>query len=142
MYFAKNPLKQNICEKTQIEYCTIFGVNIRKPDEIVYLNSEGNLTNKKSELTTKSIDFIIKLNGEIYYGYAKYTKENGGSQDNQFIDAQLFAEYASKGKDKFYLLLDGDYYRNKPIISKSNNLIITTTDELVKWWIKNDNKHK
>ena len=65
---------------------------------------------------TKSIDFRWEFDGNTYYAAHKYTKDEGGAQDNQFNDLCNFLINASKSKDEnvyFLAIGDGDYYKRK-----------------------------
>lgn len=105
-----------------------------------------------SKLITKTIDFqwdLTNVNtGEIFTCYAshKYTKDNGGAQDNQYNDVKIFMEHASKNDDRyilFFAVCDGKYYQGKQRNSEyskmdllnhsyhiENKLISLTIDEL------------
>jgi hypothetical protein len=142
-FFAKDPLKQNIAEKIQLEY-----INYKKKsNEIIKLPSTGpeSVSFKDGKLvynvsgTTKKFDFKNKNNKEYYY--AKYTKEEGGAQDNQYNDAILFLEQANlyyKENDnddiKFILIVDGKYYEKKidnmKRMIKHKNIFVKTSNEL------------
>ncbi|MDA7962929.1 MAG: hypothetical protein MPK36_10255, partial [Gammaproteobacteria bacterium] len=51
----------------------------------VKIDSDGNLRRGAGkEVPGKTLDFQWKSGGKTYYPMHKYTKERGGSQDNQF----------------------------------------------------------
>ena len=119
--FAKDPMKQNIAEKIQMILLKKIYPEIKKlPNggkNALYI-SNGKLSNKKGKSTAKSIDF--KYNEVLFY--AKYTKERGGAQDNQYNDCKNFIREAKKftcNKYLFVLVIDGDYYDEEKI----NNLL-------------------
>jgi hypothetical protein len=130
----KDPLKQNISEKLQIEYFNKKNKSekIYKPPKHLYLDIE----NCKS----KSFDGIIKnKKAEILgYCYLKYIKDAGGAQDNQVKDIETFISECIncidkyKNKEKFYIIVDGQYGKSK--INKLMKLL--ETDKL------KDNKNR
>lgn len=74
---------------------------------------------RKSISNPKTIDFkweIKTKSGKTITCYAshKYTKDRGGSQDNQFNDLKSFMEHAYKNNEKdilFFAICDGNYYQ-------------------------------
>lgn len=149
MLYLKDPLKQNIAEKTQIEYLQLkTGFYVQKLNtRELSLNASGRIIEGNVQ-GIKSIDFIINARHK-YYGFLKYTKENGGAQDNQCNDALHFIEAAILNQDPntyFLIGLDGDYYqrvkrhyktssliRLQNIFKDKVNVCINTTDELIKF---------
>jgi len=156
--FMKEPQKQTLHETKAFEYLCSFE-QIMEPknlpsggDNALYVH--GGQVIKGSELTSrsrgKSIDFYwkMKVGGKIVDCYAthKYTKTNGGAQDNQFKDVTKFfadaAEY--RGGDKFFFaILDGPYYQmpyhgskskieylNATYQTQSNRILATTINDL------------
>lgn len=76
--------------------------------------SGKELKNKSKE--TKSIDFYWEVGNNKFYATYKYTHEDGGAQDNQYIDVQTFLKNAFNNDDKntyFLAICDGDYYLHK-----------------------------
>jgi hypothetical protein len=78
----------------------------------------GKEMNQNTSSHTKSIDFqwvYTNFFGDRIDCFAthKFTKEGGGSQDNQFSDIQGFLKQAQShsGKKFFFAICDGDYYR-------------------------------
>ena len=64
----------------------------------------------------KSLDFKWKYEGLIFYASHKYTKESGGSQDNQYKDLHNFIKEANdiaRPAQVFVALADGAYYNTK-----------------------------
>jgi hypothetical protein len=149
-FFAKDPLKQNIAEKTQIEYINkntnknIIKLPSAGPNSVFFKNGEL-IIHKDDEMNnsfknTKTFDFkSLTVDNKIEYYYAKYTNEEGGAQDNQYKDAVSFIDQANlyykknKFSDiKFILILDGNYYIKKmndikKLINHSNILVETST---------------
>ena len=148
LFHLKNPDKQNISEKTQLEYLQSKGLSIYKlPNtgkEAKYL-CNGNLITgienkrkieiKESLQSTKSLDFVRYINSKtVEYIYAKYTNTCGGSQCNQKNDVIHFinlaneyisknlVSYKSKMQNRFVALLDGNYYE-KNIINELERYI-------------------
>ena len=135
--FAKDPGRQNIYEKCQIEV-------IRKHCEVQYpltgnnslFINDGKISNIKGK--SKSLDAIIN---NSYYATLKYTKDSGGSQDNQRADVVLTLEEAKTCKESFAVIADGAYWQKhlpelKNTYAKDTNLWIGTTDD----WIKENSK--
>ena len=137
--FAKDPTKQNLSEKLQIEFAKGRGIELIKipgtgPNAIRIIKGKvinGNKTGNAS----KSVDFLY---GDSYV-YAKVTTTAGGGQTNQKDDALKFTKEANgydkiHGDKQFIILLDGDYYT--PTILKqfdkykTKNIRITNSDEL------------
>lgn len=131
--FSKDPGKQSAHQKIAIEYIQNF--ELINKEKTLLLPSGGknalylisgqiiqgcNLTTNKKP---KSIDFLIELiNGQKIYCTHKYTKESGGSQDNQLNDVLSFLENSRNlhSKNIFVIaILDGDYYKHK--INKINS---------------------
>lgn len=127
VHFAKDPLKQNLAEKCQLQYLqTIKGkVNLYKLPALgkkaVYL-ADGELKTNCTKApsgtdSTKSLDFADANGDRTYYYYAKFTQIEGGAQNNQEKDAVCFVEQANHYANKhshteqvFILLVDGRYY--------------------------------
>lgn len=69
---------------------------------------------------TKSIDFEIKIGDETIYATCKYTKGEGGAQDNQYADVkqyvniatQMLSRGANEDNERFIAIVDGAYYEN------------------------------
>ena len=61
----------------------------------------------------KSIDFTWTYNDTRYYASHKYTKQIGGTQDNQYKDLQDFIQEANRSNldnTIFLAIADGEYY--------------------------------
>lgn len=132
LHFIKEPNKQSFHQNFAFNYIkSIQGISNAKilpnnGDKAFYLVngqiiSGANLT---SNSKVKSIDFFWNYtdsHGVINNCYAthKYTKENGGSQNNQFKDVETFFDDAAKYRYNvtneppayFFAICDGDYYK-------------------------------
>lgn len=123
--FIKDPAKQNLYEKTAAKYIK----SIKNVDDFKSLPSGGRnaiyltkgkilkgelLKNKSKDI--KSIDFTWKTNDIVFYASHKYTKDNGGAQDNQYKDIQDFLYHARDCNELnviFLAICDGNYYLSK-----------------------------
>ena len=132
-FFAKDPLKQNLAEKLQLEI-------LSKTNKIEKLSSNGenakylsngelltNLSNKPIINSTKSLDFYDSSTNTYYY--CKYINEDGGAQDNQYDDSKkfilnvnLYYKNNINSNIKFILLIDGNYF-NQNRKKELNNLV-------------------
>ena len=145
--FARNPMKQNFAELFQLKFLEEHGkYGIEKLEArgiYAYYLIDGELESdlsRKPENSTKSIDF---RHGADYY-YAKYTKEEGGAQDNQYKDGEMFIKQANKYCEKyddirrFILLVDGEYYsevkkeRLRNHITKKDRVFVMSSEEAIK----------
>lgn len=123
----KNPTKQTFHEhyafnllKENTPYLKeIYNLSVGGKDALYLQNGQViNKQEKSRENTTKSIDFHIVLNvkGIDYNIYVmnKYTKEAGGSQDNQYHDVVEWSKQTIGVKEEniyFIAILDGNYYQ-------------------------------
>lgn len=120
--FIKDPSKQSLHQKVAADFIESIncvedfcqlpagGQNAR------YICDDGTVRMGENSGQAKSIDFYWVYDGNIYYAAHKHTSEEGGAQDNQFKDLQLFLENASKSKlaSTFFLAIgDGDYYQKR-----------------------------
>ena len=146
-HFAINPIKQNIAEKLQLKFIQEHlspeykKLPSKGKDSIYFIN--GKLVHKKEEnQKVKSADFY---NSQLdTYVFAKYTHEEGGSQDNQYSDVVMFIEGVDKYlecypcKTQFLILTDGEYYTLERIQSLSSvvkhkeNIHVTNCDAILK----------
>ena len=118
--FRKDPTRQSIHEKTQIDYIKQKYPDAYKPNNICFTNKKIHtiLKNKRPPNSTKTFDLHIP--SEKIYGILKYTTMSGGSQDNQYADVKNFIRHAigylsenEEAPEKFYFFLDGIYYSEK-----------------------------
>jgi hypothetical protein len=114
----KDPSKQNIDEKIQIQYYNLkYNKNIQKLYNRSYCLDLKDINNIKiSESTndlkhnlgerTKSFDAIDPDTNELFI--IKYTENSGGAQDNQIKDVQIFLQYC-----KLYNLQQSNIYEKR-----------------------------
>ena len=128
--FAKDPSKQNITEKLVTEILHISKLPSQGKNCIRF-SETGEIVNTSKPNHTKSADFQINN----WYITQKYTKEEGGAQDNQYNDV---IDFLTKGSisHKVAALVDGDYWdQKKPILKEyfknNNNVIICGVDEIL-----------
>ena len=115
--FAKDPAKQSIHQRTAGNYIKSLncvesfiqlpagGPNAR------YICSDGiiRIGKKLKNDTVKSIDFYWRYDEKEYYAAHKYTKDEGGAQDNQYKDLIDFLSNAAKSNyPNIYFLAIGD----------------------------------
>lgn len=139
LHFIKEPQKQSFHQKEALKYLS----KIKNVQNAQQLDSTGDnalyvingQVTKGKHVTSnqpgKSIDFeweYINKNGVIIKCYAthKHTKEEGGSQNNQFTDVKTFFENSAKFLQKsnlpecyFYAICDGKFYQKNYLGSNS-----------------------
>lgn len=98
-----------------------------------------NQGKKSDKNLSKSIDFDLVFNGKRFLISHKYTENEGGSQDNQYTDVQLFLKEAQGVKDaKTYAIavVDGEYYQRYSRLEflqklyQKKKVFVTTSDKL------------
>ena len=120
--FRKDTVRQNIHENTQIAWIQNF-----YPDAIKLPAAKGGIYLSKFKMmkihprpsdATKTLD--ISIPSMNIYGVLKYSKTEGGAQDNQFRDVKHFIDQmigylnaTPDAKESFYCYLDGPYYSDK-----------------------------
>jgi|APSaa5957512535_1039671.scaffolds.fasta_scaffold74728_2 hypothetical protein len=131
-FFAKDPKKQNISEKAQMDYLKQkLNRDVSKPS-CLYIMADGKIERHVKHppgATAKSIDFQSIDNScgdecQEYY-FAKVTEQGGGAQDNQWADVRSFIDGAKKNLEiiksekgdyssgpKFIAIVDGHFYWN------------------------------
>ena len=81
----------------------------------VKIDSDGNLRRGAGkEVPGKTLDFQWKSGGKTYYAMHKYTKERGGSQDNQFHEMRELMRRFQNCSDRsitLVVIVDGEYYQ-------------------------------
>jgi len=133
--FAIDPGRQNLYQKCAANYIkklpnvNNFETLPQDGNKAKYL-IEGKLFSGKdlnnASKNTKSIDFTWKVGSYSFYASHKYTKDSGGSQDNQYIDIQNFLKQArdnNYGKCVFLAICDGKYYLKKDSQTNSETKI-------------------
>lgn len=145
--FAKDPSKQSYnqkCARAFIEENDHIDKVIQLPADgpNALFVVEGKLVQDRNlarKTGVKSIDFFWKVKTNkgrevSFYASHKYTKDEGGAQDNQYEDLKKFMENAkvSTEADTYFLAIgDGDYYQRikengKSRITYMNNLYKTS----------------
>ncbi len=120
-FFAKDPSKQGIHEKTAAEYLKTFFKDLQilpKSGKNAKYVVNGSVVSNRPNKTYKSIDFTFSHMGYTIYASHKYTNESGGAQDHQRNDLISFVEHSAKPINKkhiFIAIADGKYY------TKNNN---------------------
>ena len=122
--FRKDPTKQSIHEKAQIEW-----IQMKKYSDAIKIPADGNgtcLSNNNLHIITKNSPrppdatktLDVHIPSKNIYATLKYTNESGGSQDNQFRDVKHFivqaVGYLSHNEsaiENFAFYLDGAYYK-------------------------------
>ena len=121
---AKDPKRQNIYENIFQNYLRSKGRNIEKlpsgGNKAIFLTKTAITKGKPQKAeSTKSMDFYEKLGNKEYYFYHKFTKDEGGAQDNQYIDLQPFIRIAkryceNKNDNNYFVAVpDGPYYNTE-----------------------------
>ncbi|GMO67412.1 MAG: hypothetical protein Ta2D_12990 [Rickettsiales bacterium] len=123
--FIKEPSKQNLYQNLAATYIKSlenvenFEVLASGGKNAIYLTNGKIFTGKdlkdKSK-DIKSIDFKWKKGETTFYASHKYTKDEGGSQDNQYEDIQKFLRNVIDNNEKntiFLAICDGEYYQTK-----------------------------
>lgn len=138
--FAKDPTKQTAHEKIVAEHIKSAlgetGVFKKLPSggkSAKYVTSNG--VRYENLNGTKSIDFEIHTKGLVIYATCKYTKGNGGAQDNQYNDvkkyikvcAEMVSSRKHKDNERFIAIVDGSYY-TKEKLSELTSLALGTVD--------------
>lgn len=125
--FAKDPARQSIHENIVADYIKDLDV-VKRAGSFKKLHSGGK--NAKYATThgvlkkkdgTKSIDFEIRIKEEVVYATCKYTKDEGGSQDNQYADVRSYVQNVlkmtsqnyKKENEHFIAIVDGGYYNRR-----------------------------
>ena len=119
--FAIDPNKQNFYETTAAGFIEeIPGVNgfNKHCNKVIakggVLTTNAELKASDTASATKEINFEWRFGGLQFYAYHKYTKEEGGAQDNQRRRLQTFIEGSNTtrlGKTHFIAIADGEYYQ-------------------------------
>ena len=117
--FIKSPSRQNFYETEALVFLNSME-SVEKAEKLpasgagAFYVVNGILSHERPDKTYKSIDFRIKMkNGKVIYATHKYTKDEGGAQDNQKNDLLQFIQNARKyrkGEIVFAVIADGTYY--------------------------------
>lgn len=173
--FEKEPGRQNFHENTARDFLKklpIIGGDVfvalpKDGPNALFIDANGNgvtAARPKNPDSTKSIDFmwIYIYNGQIlkFYATHKYTRGEGGAQDNQFKDVEKFLRLAASSESPdciFVSITDGDHYhkilkkmqRNRlselkrkhekqNILVSDSNMILHDVICKIKDWLVND----
>jgi hypothetical protein len=129
-FLSKEPSRQSIHEKEaerflRMSFCNVIRLPRTGQGALYLYENNGNIkvvdgkyvkNNKIKSGLSKSIDFSFDHLDVSYYALHKYTKEGGGNQDNQLMDAENFMCKANRIKNyecRFVAILDGEYYQDK-----------------------------
>ncbi len=129
-HFAKDPRKQNLDEKTALEWlgnvdevCQLRKLPIAGKDAY-YVDKEGYIR-KGSDFETrktpsKSLDFSWVTGNTKFYAMHKRTTDSGGAQDNVWREVEQIMKNFQQSPQKgvaLVMLLDGSYWTPKKIQS-------------------------
>jgi len=127
-FFMPDYVKQNIFELSQIEFLSQFYSIHKLPTTGKKSISLSTLTNI-SHSYIKTIDAIITINNTPIYVFLKFINQPGGGQTNQFVDCQLFIDEIKSYPNIFVTLcLDGEFFKNKKLLSEKNIFITNSND--------------
>lgn len=145
LYFVKDPAKQSIHQKVAADHIKNrlplvedFATPPAGGASALYVVRGFVMPGKDLHAATndhgKSIDFRWTHTHEDkcfrVYATHKHTKEEGGSQDNQFADVQRFMREAQACRDPnvlFLAICDGDYYL-RPYDGRPSRLVTLNQD--------------
>lgn len=122
----KDPIKQNFFEN----YAAKWIRSLPEVEEFQHLSKKSLVLTQEGAIQeiaefsrlgarskAKTIDFTFLVHSIRFYISHKCIRENGGSQDNQYRDLELFLEHARssrsqiKGEKRYFLALcDGEYF--------------------------------
>lgn len=133
-HYIRDPVKQSIHQSLAAEHLInnlSDIVAIIEPDSLknMFLTQNGIVDIKQlngNKPISKSIDFLIIGKETVYAITHKYTKESGGSQDNQYADVIKYLKNCPdnpKYNNKNLIvvaMVDGEYYNKKiPLLRDS-----------------------
>jgi hypothetical protein len=147
-FFRKDPVRQSIHEKSQVEW-------LRKklmPDVVKLNGAVGGLyfndyclssVHPRPIGASKTLDVYSADTNT--YGVLKFSTTVGGAQDNQYTDVKIFIQQmigymnsSSYSSERFMFFLDGPYYTENKLENlkmmipndKSDKIIITSVDRI------------
>lgn len=114
----------------------VFNCSVNKLSNLFLINNEGRIfqrtgkSNPYKESKLFDFDFTISYRGDIYHLFLinKYTKENGGAQNNTLREMETTHKYCIKNKNEniyFVFFLDGDFWKSEEYIISEKNIIRT-----------------
>lgn len=147
-----DPLKKNLAERIVIQRLNQIPNNTAKktnsPTYIVKNKKVDFLKTKKPiDLKTKSIDFEGIFNDINYFGWAKYIKSSGGSQDNQFNDVKhTISSLQQWNECPVLIVCDGQYFTAEKLeilesINFNEHIFLSSYDTLEKTLEEFPNHH-
>lgn len=123
LHYIIEPARQNFYEKLAADYIKkIPNVsnfkNLPNSGASALVVQSGSIFSKKKAQSnaSKTIDFEWDTYGYKCYASHKYTKDEGGAQDNQYNDLRNFMENSRQNNDddiRFFAICDGAYYQHK-----------------------------
>ena len=75
---------------------------------------------RSADKPSKSIDFEWRTGPVTCYAAQKYTKEEGGNQDSQFIEVQQLLQnfqQRTTNDSALFVLVDGAYYHEERLVA-------------------------
>ena len=144
--FTPDVSRQNVYEKAfHTTLAHTFGwTNVSKlhngGDQALYVE-KGQLRqgSKAAKNLAKSVDFDLVVDSKRFVISHKYTDSEGGSQDNQFTDVQLFLQECKGWKESntfAIAVVDGEYYKRFGRLNflknnyETSKVFVTTSDKL------------
>lgn len=128
-FFIKDPARQNFTEKLVSKLLNT-AILPQQGKNCIRFTENGEITNKKTTNVSKSADFYIN---DTYFTQ-KYTRGEGGAQDNQYNDV---VDFLIKGsiKHKVGAIIDGSYWDShreelKNYFKDNSNVSIYSMDDL------------
>lgn len=140
-FFAKDPSRQNISEKYFAQVVkNIEGVEhfSNLPSSTRWFLVDGVVAEVLSKpVGLKSLDYIFAYKNKRVVATQKYTKADGGAQDNQYNDLVAFLQNSFNMEDDVLaiVLADGEYYTKRRLdtlksINTNDNVIVCSVFEL------------
>lgn len=115
-FFIKDPKKQNIYEKTAVEFISgIKGISYIKnlPNNKKIFIVDGQISDTKKDTNVKSVDFEIIYRGKTFYAFHKFINVEGGAQDNQYNDVKTCMKNSIGNEVGIIFICDGPYFNRR-----------------------------
>mgnify|MGYP000241638231 CR=1 FL=1 len=148
-HFAVDPSRQNLYETIAARYIGALPLvnDFKKLHNGALSVLQGAVMSKKEldkqggTSRAKTIDFAWDTCGKQIYASHKYTRDEGGAQDNQYGDIQQFIREARDSTLKntiFLAIVDGPYYEGARLsvlksLANNRNVFAMSIDELPRW---------
>jgi hypothetical protein len=123
LHYIIEPARQGFHEKLAADYIKKFSnvsnfENLPTSGKNALVVHSGLIVPKKESPSnaSKTVDFKWDTDGYKCYASHKYTKDEGGAQDNQYKDLRDFMENSRPNNDvktRFFAICDGEYYQHK-----------------------------